>query len=260
MVTLCPEGHLHGIRGPEGHLHGIQRPEGHLHGIHRPEGHLHGIGPAGSAEPAGAVRGSAKSSPSWRGGVLVGLSVLRGTIDTGGRRRLGRGAMGECDGPETLGRARLAGGVGPGTLSQSPSARHLEPGALGQVGLPPAAPRRRGRSRGWPTVWQRGWFGKGWFCPPSRRPPSGLSHRPKGAPCCGSTRSCLRLSLWVASGVGPPCAGVIRLRQVDGMAGSTLGVDWAYAQSLPCSLSALGGSPGTRDFAEALAGAVGAAW
>jgi hypothetical protein len=25
------------------------------------------------------------------------------------------------------------------------------------------------------------------------------------------------------SGVGPPCAGVIRLRQVDGMAGSTLG-------------------------------------
>src|SRR5262245_52585667 len=26
-----------------------------------------------------------------------------------------------------------------------------------------------------------GWVGKGWFWLPSRRPPSGLSHRPKGA-------------------------------------------------------------------------------
>src|SRR5262245_50602412 len=30
-------------------------------------------------------------------------------------------------------------------------------------------------------VWQVGWVGMGWFWLPSRRPPSGLSHRPKGA-------------------------------------------------------------------------------
>jgi hypothetical protein len=51
-------------------------------------------------------------------------------------------------------------------------------------GGPPGAPRRRGRSPGWPSAWHLRLLWQGLFfvgCLPSRRPPYGLSHRAKGA-------------------------------------------------------------------------------
>jgi hypothetical protein len=89
-----------------------------------------------------------------------------------------------------------------------------------------------------PRLGSGGGLARGGSCLPSHRPPSGLSHRPKGALSRRSRRSHHRLVFRVAW-PGPPCTGVIRLRQVDGMADSTQGVIWAHAQHFlgGCSLS-----------------------
>jgi hypothetical protein len=163
----------------------------------------------------------------WQGGTPPGTGRGLGNARASFFAGFGPGWLSSLDGSPRGGPPRRTGFV----LVERAAGRVLPPAGLSPTASPPAAPRRRRWSTGWPSF---GIFGglAGSLLGGAACRPGDLTACYHTAPRGPRRRFWLRLPGLRPRGgfcMGPPCRGVIGLRQVDGMAGRQP-VLWARAR------------------------------